>query len=125
MAAGHYQLSSLCALLDYNKMQSDNLNRNIMGLEPLNARWTAFGWNVIEIDGHDFDRIIPALRSAMQSKSQPTLIIAHTLKGKGVGFMQGVPSWHGSVKLKRGEFEGALLDLGVEESRHDEYCYHN
>lgn len=115
MCAAHYKLDNLCAIVDYNKMQSDDLNENIMGLEPLRAKWEAFNWHVIEIDGHDFDQIESAFEQARGTKGKPTVIIAHTTKGKGVSFMEGQPAWHGSVTLRPEELEQALRDLGTPE----------
>jgi len=111
--AAHYKLNNLTAILDYNKMQSDNLNENIIGLEPLADKWRAFGWQVIEIDGHDFGDIDRAVKEAKATSDQPTLILAHTLKGKGVSFMEGYPTWHGSVTMNLADTEHALSDLGV------------
>src|SRR5712671_928471 len=95
MAAGHYQLANLCAIVDYNKMQSDDLNERVMRLEPLDAKWRAFNWHVRAIDGHDFEAIAAAFAEARATHDTPTLILAHTIKGKGVGYMEGVPAWHG------------------------------
>lgn len=111
MFAAHHRLSHLCGILDYNKMQSDDTNANIMGLEPLVAKWEAFGWCVLEIDGHDFNAIEEALSSFRAQKQKPTMIIAHTVKGQGVSYMAGVPSWHGSVKLSEENMREALADL--------------
>ncbi len=111
MCAAHYKLDNLCAVIDYNKIQSDNLNKNIIALEPLGAKWEAFNWHVIEIDGHDFNAIRNAFEDAKSVKKSPTVIIAHTIKGKGVSFMENSPQWHGSVKLKREELIKALEDL--------------
>jgi transketolase len=116
MCAGHYKLDNLCGIVDYNKMQSDDVNENIMGLEPLRAKWEAFRWHVVEIDGHDLDQIEGALTEARRTKGRPTMIIAHTIKGKGVSFMEGSPLWHGSVKLREEEVQQALRDLGVDEA---------
>ena len=116
MCAGHYKLETLCGIVDYNKMQSDDLNENIMGLEPLRAKWEAFRWHVIEIDGHDFEQIGAAFAQARQTNGKPTIIIAHTIKGKGVSFMEGSPLWHGSVKLRNEELVQALRDLGTPEN---------
>ena len=113
MCAGHYRLDNLCAILDYNKMQSDDLNANIMGVEPVRAKWEAFNWHVIEIDGHDLGQIINAFDDARATRQTPTMIIAHTIKGKGVSCMEGSPLWHGSVKLRPEELTRALGDLGV------------
>jgi len=113
MCAAHYGLSNLCAIVDYNKMQSDYLNANIMGLEPLGDKWAAFGWRVEEIDGHDFAAIADAFAAARGEPARPSVIIAHTIKGKGVSYMENVPAWHGSVALRDEETQQALADLGV------------
>ena len=115
MCAAHYGLHNLCAVVDYNKMQSDDYNENVMGLEPLSHKWKAFGWNVLEIDGHDFQDISDAFTRARSHTESPTVIIAHTIKGKGVSFMEGSPVWHGSVKLKQEELVAALRDLDTPE----------
>jgi transketolase len=112
MCAAHHRLSNLCAMIDYNKLQSDDRNAAIMGLEPLAAKWRAFGWNVAEIDGHDIEQILAALRSA-SAAAEPSVIIAHTIKGKGVPYMEDKPAWHGSVKLTREQAEEALVSLGA------------
>jgi transketolase len=124
MAAGHYHLANLCAIVDYNKMQSDDLNERIMRLEPLDAKWRAFNWHVRAIDGHDFGQIADAFAEARAARDKPTVVIAHTIKGKGVGYMEGVPSWHGSVKMKPAEIQRALADLGVPSQRQREYAFH-
>ena len=124
MAAAHYKLGNLCAIVDYNKMQSDDLNAKTMGLEPLDAKWRAFNWNVQVIDGHNFAEIAAAFADARATTGKPTVIIANTIKGKGVSYMEGVPSWHGSVKLKPEEIRQALADLGVPTDRQPEYAFH-
>jgi transketolase len=124
MAAGHYQLANLCAIVDYNKMQSDDFNERVMRLEPLGAKWRAFNWNVRAIDGHNFDEIAAAFAAAREESDKPTVIIAHTTKGKGVSYMEGVPSWHGSVTMKPEEIRQALADLGVPQDRQAEYAFH-
>ena len=111
MCAAHYKLNNLCAVVDYNKMQSDDLNENIINLEPLSDKWNSFNWNVIEIDGHDFDSIISAFNTVDKTLDKPTVIIAHTIKGKGVSFMENVPTWHGSVKISKDELARSLADL--------------
>lgn len=120
MFAAHHHLSNFCAIVDYNKLQSDDYNANIMGLEPLAAKWRSFGWHVIEIDGHDTVAILGALRQAGTTVGRPTVIIAHTIKGRGVRFMENDPLWHGSVKLTREQTEEALTDLGVPASEIEE-----
>jgi len=121
MCAGHYKLDNLCGIVDYNKMQSDDLNENIMKLEPLRGKWEAFNWHVIEIDGHDFKQMDTAFAEARKTKGKPTMIIAHTIKGKGVSFMEGSPLWHGSVKLRKDELVQALRDLATPEDQIKKY----
>ncbi len=113
MLAGHRKLDNLCLIIDYNKMQSDDLNENVVGLEPLRRKWEAFNWSAQEIDGHDFRAIAKALEWARRNPGAPSVIIAHTVKGKGVSFMEGSPAWHGSVKLRREEAMQALCELGA------------
>jgi len=124
MAAGHYALANLCAIVDYNKMQSDDVNDRIMRLEPLDAKWRAFNWHVVTIDGHDFAAIRDGFAQARAMQAQPTVIVANTIKGKGVSYMEGVPAWHGSVKLKPEETSRALTDLGVQPERRGAYAFH-
>ena len=113
MFAAHHCLDNLCAVIDYNKLQSDDFNANIIRLEPLGQKWTAFGWHVIEINGHDEQDMARAFREAKSVCSQPTVIIAHTIKGKGVSFMENVPSWHGSLRLSEEDLSSALVELGA------------
>ena len=117
MCAAHHKLDNLCAIIDYNKMQSDDRNANIMALEPLAAKWRAFEWAVAEIDGHDIPSILSTFRRAAATHGRPSVIIAHTVKGKGVPYMENVPQWHGSVKLTPAQAEEALRALGA--TRHD------
>jgi transketolase len=113
MFAGYHRLDNLCAVIDYNKMQSDDLNENIIGLEPLAEKWKSFNWHVVEIDGHNFDETEKAFNAARRTKERPTVIIAHTIKGKGVSYMEGSPAWHGSLKLSTEDLTQALLELGA------------
>jgi transketolase len=113
MSGAHHKLDNLCAVIDYNKLQSDNCNDAIMRLEPLAAKWEAFGWSVTEIDGHDITQILEHLRRAGTTREKPSVIIAHTVKGKGVPYMENIPAWHGSVKLTRAQTEEALTALGA------------
>jgi len=112
MCAAHHRVDNLLAIVDYNKLQSDDTNSNIMGVQPLDAKFRAFGWHVIEIDGHDLDAIVSALEEAFEIAGRPAAVLAHTVKGKGVPFMENVPQWHGSVKLSRQQAEDALKALG-------------
>jgi transketolase len=121
MCAAHAKLGKLVAMIDYNKMQSDDLNENIVGLEPLCEKFAAFGWQVVELDGHDPTAIDAVLSDPRQGADQPLAVIAHTVKGKGVSFMEGSALWHGSVTLKREELEVALADLDTPRSEIERY----
>lgn len=95
MSASHYKLDNLCAILDRNGLQIDGPTETIMSLGEVAKRWRSFGWHVVEIDGHDRDEILRALHEAETVKGQPTIIVAKTVKGKGVSFMEGSLSFHG------------------------------
>lgn len=99
MAAAHYKLDNLCCIVDYNKVQAKGSVHEIMGLEPLGDKWASFGWDVIEIDGHNMEEILDAFYEAkyLHNCGQPVVIIAHTVKGKGVSFMENTPNWHTSA----------------------------
>ena len=121
MCAAHHKLTNLCAIVDYNKLQSDDRNEAIMGLEPLADKWRSFGWSVAEIDGHDIEQILSSLRAAAHDDNRPSVIIAHTTKGYGVPYMANVPAWHGSVKLTLEQAEEALAALGTEDAEIKDY----
>ena len=110
MAAAHYNCNNLCAILDYNQFQIDGKVEDIMGLEPLRDKWRAFGWHTIEIDGHNIEKILHAYEEARNKKGKPTIIIAHTTKGKGVSFMENVVDFHGRSPTPQ-ETEIALKEL--------------
>lgn len=110
MAAPFYKLDNLCAMVDYNGLESDGPIEQIMGLAPLDAKFKAFNWHVITIDGHDFDQIFQALDEAAATKGKPTMILAKTVKGKGVSFLENALGWHG-VPPKPEELERALKEL--------------
>jgi transketolase len=97
MAAAHYKLDNLTAFLDYNGLQIDGKITEVMSPEPIPDKFKAFGWNVINIDGHDFQQISDALSQAKSTKGKPTMIVAKTTKGKGVSFMENVAAWHGTA----------------------------
>ena len=97
MASAHYKTDNLTAIVDNNGQQIDGWNRDVMNLEPFPAKWQAFGWQVIEVDGHDFSQLTQAFKKAKQIKGQPTVIIAHTVKGKGVSFMENNVDFHGAA----------------------------
>lgn len=111
MFGAFHSLDNLVAVVDYNKLQSDDFCENVTALEPLAEKWKAFGWNVVEINGHDFKEIGFAFDLARKIKRKPTCIIAHTVKGKGVSFMENNPSWHGSRAPTKEELELALREL--------------
>ncbi len=94
MFASHHGLDNLVAIVDYNKIQALGYTKDIINLEPLSQRWSSFGWAVREIDGHDFGHIFEALGSIPFSAGKPSIIIAHTVKGKGVSFMEDKVLWH-------------------------------
>ena len=110
MTAAHYKLDNVCAFLDFNNLQIDGNVDKIMGVEPVDAKWEAFGWNVIRIDGHNFEEILSALDKAKEAKGKPTIVIAKTVKGKGVSFMENVCGFHGVAPTKE-EAEKALAEL--------------
>ncbi len=110
MAAAHFKVDNLVAIIDNNGQQIDGWNREIMNIEPLAAKWRSFGWHVLEIDGHNFDQIFSALDEAKLTKGQPTAIIAHTIKGKGVSFMENNLEFHGKAPTPE-EAEWALKEL--------------
>ena len=97
MSADKYHLDNLCAVVDYNKMQIDGTTDDVMPLGDLAAKWAAFGWHVIEVDGHDYAALADAFEQAKTVKGKPTVVLAHTVKGKGVSFMEGVYTWHGKA----------------------------
>ena len=96
MSSAHYKLKNIIAFLDYNKMQIDGTNDEVMKSKPLDKKFKAFGWNVQEINGHDFKQIVEAIENAKKSK-KPNIIIANTIKGKGVSFMENQVGWHGKA----------------------------
>ncbi len=96
MAAAHFHVDNLTAILDYNGVQLDGFVSDILSIEPVSDKWRAFGWHVIECsDGHDIVRLLTAIEAAQQVRGQPAIIIAHTVKGKGVSFMENSAAWHG------------------------------
>ncbi|MGI6678106.1 MAG: transketolase [Dehalobacterium sp.] len=110
MFAAHYKLDNLTVFLDHNGLQIDGRLHEVMSPEPLDEKWRAFGWEVQVIDGHNMDQIIAALDYARRIKGKPSMIIAETIKGKGVSFMEDECDWHG-VAPKAAEAEQALAEL--------------
>ncbi|WP_282000445.1 transketolase [Geotalea uraniireducens] len=111
MAAGHYKLDNLCALIDVNRLQIDGEVAKVMNVEPVTDKFRAFGWNVIDVDGHSMAAIVAALEQAATVKGQPTAIVARTVKGKGVSFFENKASYHG-VAPSDEELPKALECLG-------------
>jgi len=110
MSAAHYKLDNLCAIVDYNKVQENGPTNQIKNLEPLAEKWRSFGWHPIEVDGHDLEKLMDALDQAETIKGKPTVIIAHTVKGKGISFMEGQAGWHGKAPNKE-QLQAALMEL--------------
>lgn len=110
MAAAHYRLDNLAAFVDHNGLQIDGPVTEIMSPEPLTDKWKAFGWHVLSIDGHDLEQILSAIEEAKKTKGRPTVIIAKTVKGKGVSFMEDQVGWHG-VAPKPEQVTQALAEL--------------
>ena len=110
MAASHYRLANLTALVDRNRIQNDRFTTEVMRLEPLAEKWSAFGWNVLEVDGHDISQLLDALGRAQATSGRPTVIVGHTVKGKGVSFMENNPDFHGRAPNKE-EYEQAMAEL--------------
>lgn len=114
--AAHYKLDNLCAVLDLNGLQIDGKVCDVMNIEPADAKFAAFGWNVTECDAHDFESISEAFRTAHECSGKPTMIIAHSVKGKGISFMENSVGWHGKA-TKPAEFEQAMKELDAAEVR--------
>ena len=108
------KLDNIVAIIDNNRFQSDDLNTNITALEPIIEKLKAFSWKVIEINGHNFKEIADALKKAKKVKGKPTVILAHTIKGKGISFMENNPKWHGSLAPQGEERIIALRECGME-----------
>lgn len=111
MAAAHHRLDNLIVIVDNNKFETDGATKSIINVEPVGARFEAFGWNTFEIDGHDFQQIHRAIQEAADSKDKPSVIVAETIKGKGVSFMEGNHQWHAGPTSPQ-QTEQALRELG-------------
>lgn len=109
MFASHHKLDNLIGIVDRNMIQIDGNTEDILALEPYKAKWEAFGWQVIEIDGHDYHQIDAACTEASHPTGKPTLILANTVKGKGISFMEHNPAWHG------GGLKGELAEQALQE----------
>ncbi|MBI4233185.1 MAG: transketolase [Chloroflexi bacterium] len=111
MAASHYRLDNLTAVVDRNGIQNDRFTSQVMALEPLADKWRAFGWHVLEVEGHDSRQVLQALEAARAIRGKPTVVIARTVKGRGVSFMENNPDFHGRAPNKE-ELAQALKELG-------------
>ena len=111
MFAANYGLDNLVGIIDRNKIQCEDFTCKIMPLEPLRDKWHSFGWHTIEIDGHDIGQILQSFAEARSTKGKPSVIIAHTTKGKGVSFMENQPKWHGTTAPTESELRTALREL--------------
>jgi len=110
MFASHHELDNLIGILDYNKLQAFGKTKDVLNLEPLRKKWVSFGWQVKEIDGHNFKQIEKVLSKAPFKKNKPSIIIAHTIKGKGISFMENKLEWHYKSPSKE-EYLFALKEL--------------
>jgi Transketolase, N-terminal subunit len=111
MAAAHYKLDNLTAFVDHNKLQIDGPVEKVMSPEPVGDKFMAFGWNVISINGHSMEDILNAVEEAKNTKGKPTVIVAETIKGKGVSFMENEAGWHGTAP-NREQCDSAICELG-------------
>ncbi len=110
MTSSHYKLDNLCLIVDNNNLQIDGKVDEVMSIYPIDEKFRSFGFEVINIDGHDMNQIINALNKAKTVKGKPTAIIAKTIKGKGVSFMENVADWHGKAP-KDEEYKLAMEEL--------------
>lgn len=120
LAVSKFKLSNLTAIVDRNRVQLDGPTEEIMPLEPLLDKWKAFNWRTWSVDGHDIGAVIGALRRARAEKEAPVIIIANTIKGKGVSFMENSHLWHGKPP-NREEFEKAMTELGGDDDRMEDH----
>jgi len=111
MSAGHYMLDNLCAIIDVNELQIDGKCADVMKVEPIAKKWESFNWHVFEINGHNMEEIVKALDEAEKIKGKPSVIVARTIKSKGVSFFEGKAEYHGLTPTKE-ELKKALLELG-------------
>ncbi|MDD5642652.1 MAG: transketolase [Syntrophales bacterium] len=110
MSAAHYRLDNLTAILDRNRLQIDGHTADVMSIEPIAAKWQAFGWHTVEVDGHSFSELLTTLQETDSVKDRPSMIIAHTVKGKGVSIFENQAKYHGVAPTKE-EYEQALKEL--------------
>jgi len=120
MACSHFKVDNLCAIVDYNHFQIDGKVEEVMNLQPLSEKWRSFGWHVICCDGHNIEKLLDAFGEASSVKGKPTVIIAETIKGKGVSFMENVADFHGRAPTLE-EKEQALKELGEKEREEESF----
>lgn len=125
MAGAHYKLDNLVGIIDRNRLQISGPTEDVMGLEPLEEKWAAFGWHVVSIDGNDMDELVRTLRSVPEATGKPTLVMANTVKGKGVSFAENVPAWHHHVpndeqlRLAHAELQAYIEELTQKGTVHE------
>lgn len=112
MAGAHYKLDNLIGIVDRNRLQISGSTEDVMGLDPLEDKWAAFGWNVVTIDGNDIDALVDTFEAIPSVSGKPTLVMANTVKGKGVSFAENVPHWHHHVPSDE-ELEKAINELSA------------
>ena len=113
MGAAHFKIDNLCAILDHNGFQIDGSVKEVMEIEPVTDKWKAFGWNVVDVDGHDIQQLLAAFEEVKKVKGKPSIIVARTVKGKDVSFMENVVGFHGVAPTKEEE-QIALKELADE-----------
>jgi transketolase len=111
MTAAKYRTTEMTAIMDYNDVQLDGAGHDIMPLEPIADKWRSFGWHVIEINGHNIKQVLDALDESAEIHTKPTVVLAHTTKGKGVSFMENTAAWHGAVPNEE-QYQAARKELG-------------
>ncbi len=122
IGGARYCLDNLCVVVDRNRIQNDDFVEKTLSLEPLKAKWEAFGWHVIEVaDGHDMGAIVKGFQTALEVTGRPVVLIAQTVKGKGVSFMEDNPKWHGVAPKPREGIQAIREILGVQEAEWPDY----
>ncbi len=111
LISNHFKLNNLVAIVDYNKMQSLDFVEKTISLKPLEKKWEAFGWNVINVDGHEHNELLNSFKTAAKSKNKPTIIIANTIKGKGISFMENNILWHYRFPHEGTEYNNSVKEL--------------
>ena len=110
LAAAHYKLDNLCAIIDHNKLQITGPTSEVCNTDPIDAKFESFGWSVRHTDGHNFDELKETFDAMPFTEGKPSLVIAHTIKGKGISYMENVPKWHHGVPTEK-QYEDALSEL--------------